>query len=170
MLGAPSKGMVLDAVWEQEARQGLELSSQPYCRVWCEERLQTERMRASWCPGLPTAPHDHGCSTGRIQILIGDFLERRFIFAAGQLSQVSEQRLSSGQASVCPPGTIHSLELVSSLGLTSHVYRPISDFMRLFDVVSEELLRVSHCAGAWLPVPESKVLERSPFARWQFRR
>lgn len=112
-----------------------------------------EVMIATWTPGVPCAPHDHGGALGVVQVLQGRALHRIWKVEGGELRLVKEHRARPGELLACGPDMVHSMgdDGAEEPLMTLHLYTPTIDFMVVYDQDGDQTLVVDGDCGAWVP-------------------
>lgn len=128
-------------------------AERPYGRQVVFADANLELMLASWTPGLPCAPHDHGGSLGGVRVLRGAALHRVWHIAGGRLHLVSEKKVPAGGVLTCDADLVHSMVDAgdSEPLVTLHLYHGPIDFMVVYDLEADETLIVEGTCGAWVP-------------------
>ena len=134
--------------------------SQPYGRRVLLETPQLEVMVATWTPGMPCAPHDHGGQRGVVLVLRGASMHRMWQFHDGQAQCTGEHTAQCGDVLVVAPETVHSMESAdpSTPLITLHLYTQTIPHMVVYDLPNNQTLLVSGNCGAWVPSMSSGLL------------
>jgi cysteine dioxygenase len=120
-----------------------------------------EVMVATWTPGVPCAPHDHGGALGAVQVLQGRARHRIWKVEDGQLRLVKEHLAHPGELLACGPDMVHSMgdDGAEEPLMTLHLYTPTIDFMVVYDQDADQTLVVAGDCGAW--IPEARRVRRA---------
>lgn len=139
--------------------------ARPYGRrvLLAEPRLEV--MVATWTPGAPCAPHDHGGQIGVVRILRGSSRHRIWKVADRQARCVKEHTVTRDGLIFAGADLIHSMcsadpgEPLVSL----HLYTDAVPHMIVYDLERGDTLIVSGDCGAWVPEDGSAaVVARLP--------
>ncbi len=122
-----------------------------------------EILVMTWRSGGLCAPHDHGAAGGRVHVVSGSLLERRYTFDGKALEVTSERRFDAPAVIAIAPEVIHDM-CASSGTVTVHVYAPKVEGMRIYDAERRETLVVSDDCGAWIPSDASDIRGRERWA------
>mgnify|MGYP000512720187 CR=1 FL=1 len=132
----------------------------PYGRnvVWACDVL--ECMVATWTPGTPCYPHDHGGSYGAVRVLQGQALHRIWSVQDNALEEVHHHPATPGDVLVCGPSMVHSMgDDAQPQGLmTLHLYTRAIDHMVVYDLTGHDTVVVEGSCGAWIPTEASGLL------------
>ncbi len=121
-----------------------------------------ELLLVRWREATFCAPHDHGDASGSINLLRGDFIERQWRWAGGEVVQTSERRLTAPRLVNVGARAIHDMMATGdAVGL--HIYRPAIGGMRVFDRDRRQTLVVGDDCGAWVPRDGRHILSRTPW-------
>lgn len=126
-------------------------AGRPYTReVLFSEADVGEVMRATWAPGVRSAPHDHGGARGVVAVLEGRFEERGYTMSSSLgLRERSVRELTLGDVLEIAEDRVHAMTSHDARGVTLHVYAGHVASFRLFDETARVTLRAR--GGAWLP-------------------
>jgi cysteine dioxygenase len=135
----------------------------PYGRTVLFESESLECMVATWTPGMPCRPHDHGGSWGAVRILQGRARHRIWSLRNGQMTERRVHTASSGDVLACGPSMVHSMGVddVDRMLLTLHLYTRSIDHMVVYDVENSRTHVVEGSCGAWIPDASSGLLRSS---------
>ena len=127
------------------------VAGRPYTReVLYAEADVGEVMRATWAPGVRSAPHDHGGARGLVAVLEGRFEERGYAMSSSLgLREGAVRELSRGDILEISVERVHAMTSLAARGVTLHVYAGDVASFRLFDETARVTLRAR--GGAWLP-------------------
>lgn len=127
------------------------VAGRPYTReVLYAEADVGEVMRATWAPGVRSAPHDHGGARGLVAVLEGRFEERGYAMSPSLgLCERAVRELSRGDVLEITEDRVHAMTSHDARGVTLHVYAGDVASFRLFDETARVTLRAR--GGAWLP-------------------
>lgn len=127
------------------------VSGRPYTReVLYAEADVGEVMRATWAPGVRSAPHDHGGARGLVAVLEGRFEERGYAMSSSLgLCECAVRELSRGDILEIAEDRVHAMTSHDARGVTLHVYAGNVASFRLFDATARVTFRAR--GGAWLP-------------------
>lgn len=117
----------------------------------------------TWRDGGLCAPHDHGAAGGRVHVVSGSLLERRYTFDGHTLVVVSEQRIDAPAVIEIAPHVIHDMR-ASGGTVTVHHYTPKVEGMRVYDVARRETLIVGDDCGAWIPSDSGHIRARESWS------
>lgn len=136
---------------------------QPYERMPIVADEAHEILVMTWRNGGLCAPHDHGAAGGRVHVISGSLLERRYTFDGRSLVVVSEQRFDAPAVIEMAPEVIHDMR-ASSGTVTVHHYTPKVEGMRVYDAERRETLLVSDDCGAWIPSNADDIRARESWS------
>ncbi len=136
-------------------------TSKPYgrCVVFAEDTL--EAMVATWTPGIPSAPHDHGGSFGAVRVLHGRALHKLWKFEDGDLVIADQHFAEVGDILSCGPDLVHSVEDAGDgqeILRTLHLYTEAIDHMMVYDLESQTTYVVDGGCGAWVPHDQRELI------------
>jgi predicted metal-dependent enzyme (double-stranded beta helix superfamily) len=122
-----------------------------------------ECMVATWTPGVPCLPHDHGGAYGAVRVLQGEALHRIWSVKSGRLDTVHHHTASPGAVLTCGPSMVHSMgdHADQQPLVTLHLYTSAIDHMVVYDPATTTTHVVDGACGAWIPTPESGLLRSS---------
>ena len=137
----------------------------PYGRRVLMAKPRLEVMVATWTPGTPCAPHDHGGSVGGVKVLRGTSLHRIYEVVEGALVLRREHTAGPGEVLAFGPNLIHSMSSAdpNTPLMTLHFYTDAIEFMIVY--TDDETLAVDGGCGAWMPEDEAMILHRLSGAR-----
>jgi len=132
----------------------------PYGRRVLLADPQLEVMIATWTPGVPCAPHDHGGSVGGVRVLRGQSRHRIYTIADGELVLCREHVASPGEILSFGPNLIHSMtsEDPDTPLMTLHFYTNAIEMMLVY--TDSETLAVEGSCGAWVPEDPADIRAR----------
>jgi cysteine dioxygenase len=136
----------------------------PYGRAVVFAQRDLEAMVATWTPGLPCAPHDHGGSFGAVRILQGRAQHTLWRIQDGQLVKVHEHFAEAGETLCCEPSLVHSIGDAGPADgsgetlRTLHMYTESIDHMMVYDVPNKRTLVVDGGCGAWTPYDQPEFI------------
>jgi cysteine dioxygenase len=132
----------------------------PYGREVLPGGDAVEVMVATWTPGVPCAPHDHGGAFGAVQVLQGRARHRIWKVEGGRLRLIKEHVVQPGELLACGPDMVHSMgdDGADEPLMTLHLYTPSIEFMVVYDQDGDQTLVVDGDCGAW--VPEAQRVRR----------
>jgi len=136
----------------------------PYERHLVSADDAHEILVMTWRAGGLCAPHDHGEAGGRVHLVSGTLIERRYRFDGVALVVESEAQVEAPALLEIGPGVIHDMR-ASPGTVTVHVYRPRVLGMRIYDVGARETLIVGDDCGAWIPSDPGDIQARIGWAQ-----
>ena len=132
----------------------------PYGRrvLMAEPRLEV--MVATWTPGFPCAPHDHGGQSGAVRVLRGASRHRIWKVSDGQTRCIKEHVAGRGEMIVAGPDLIHSMGCADPDEplISLHMYTESVQHMIVYDLERNDTLIVNGYCGAWVPEDGSDQL------------
>lgn len=135
----------------------------PYERHLVSADDDHEILVMTWRIGGLCAPHDHGAAGGRVHLISGTLVERRYRFDGADLSVASEVSFEAPALLDIAPGVIHDMRATPGT-VTVHVYRPRVLGMRIYNREARETLVVSDDCGAWIPHDPNDIQDRIGWA------
>ena len=132
----------------------------PYGRRVLMADPRLEVMVATWTPGRPCAPHDHGGSVGGVLVLRGRSTHRIFEVVDGALVMRREHIAEPGEILAFGPNLIHSMASADpdTPLMTLHFYTNAIEFMLVY--TDDETLVVDGGCGAWVPEDPAMIINR----------
>jgi len=134
--------------------------ARPYGRhvLYADDKLEV--MVATWTPGVPCLPHDHGGSYGAVRVLRGQAAHTVWRVSGGALEVAMSETTDPGQVMACGPDLVHSMgdNAASESLMTLHLYTAAIDHMVVYDVEAGDTCVVEGNCGAWIPEPDSGML------------
>ncbi len=134
--------------------------SHPYGRNVIHACDALECMVATWTPGVPCRPHDHGGSYGAVRVLQGQARHRIWNVANGRIEEVRHHPAVEGDVLACGPSLVHSMgDDGEPQGLmTLHLYTAAIDHMVVYNPEESITYVVEGSCGAWIPDERSGLL------------
>ena len=134
--------------------------TRPYGRNVLFANDVLECMVATWTPGKPCRPHDHGGSWGAVRILQGRAEHRIWRVAKGSMSARHVHTARSGDVLACGPSMVHSMGAHDGERTlqTLHLYTRSIDHMVVYDIENNRTHVVEGNCGAWIPDARSGLL------------
>ncbi|MFZ0369307.1 MAG: cysteine dioxygenase family protein [Halobacillus sp.] len=150
---ALKKALLKLKVQKKEAEAWLEAPGpRPYYRqlLYADERV--ELLVMNWAD-IECAPHDHGDSTGWIQVLSGTTRHTIFKVEKGHLPKaVFSETKKEGVLLFAPRHGVHKMGRAGTNPLiTLHLYSPPIRGMKVYDLKKCAACIVSSDCGAWWP-------------------
>jgi len=135
----------------------------PYGRNVIHACDALECMVATWTPGVPCLPHDHGGAFGAVRVLQGQALHRIWSVNSNRLDAVHHHTAAAGAVLRCGPSMVHSMEAHTDdqLLVTLHLYTSAIDHMVVYDQTTSTTHVVDGACGAWLPPRDSGLIRSS---------
>ncbi|WP_226585250.1 cysteine dioxygenase [Halobacillus litoralis] len=132
----------------------------PYYRQMIYEDDEVEMIVMNWAD-IDCAPHDHGHSTGWIQVMNGE-TKQTIYQAEGEtlpLPLYTEFK-EKGSLFFAPEGGIHKMGRKGEHDLvTLHLYSPPIRGMRVYDLETCAACVVSSDCGAWWPEEQRQLVQ-----------
>ena len=134
--------------------------TRPYGRRVLQTGPHVEAMLATWTPGLPCAPHDHGGSVGGVAVVQGEAIHRIWRVHDGALTPLAQERVREGGVLACGPDLVHSMEDGGAEEplMTLHLYAGPIDHMVVYDLEHGRTLVVEGGCGAWVPIEQPELI------------
>lgn len=134
--------------------------TRPYGRRVLQSGPHVEAMLATWTPGVPCAPHDHGGSVGGVAVVQGEAVHRVWRVTDGALRPVLAERVGTGGLLSCGPDLVHSMEDGGAEQplVTLHLYAGPIDHMVVYDLEQGRTLVVEGGCGAWVPDDQPELI------------
>lgn len=139
--------------------------SHPYGRNVLLATDTLEVMVATWTPGTPCAPHDHGGSVGAVRVLQGTSRHTVWAVQDGALQARHTHDAPAGEVLACGPDLIHSMGAKDGDGqmLTLHLYTRAIDHMIVYDADEGDTYTVEGSCGAWIPHDQpAQIRKKTP--------
>ncbi len=132
----------------------------PYGRRVLMASPQLEVMVATWTPGMPCLPHDHGGSVGAVRVLAGRGEHRIWAIEHGRLQLRRAHTVEPGRVLSFGANLIHSMVSASPDEplLTLHLYTDSISAMVVYETAGEgRTLVVDGSCGAWVPEDPANI-------------
>jgi len=132
----------------------------PYGRRVLMANAQLEVMVATWTPGFPCAPHDHGGQLGAVRVLRGASDHKIWRIAGGKATVLKEHIAGRDEVLGCGPEMVHSMGCAGHGEplVTLHLYTRSIPHMIVYDLPRNETAIVNGYCGAWIPAADSGQL------------
>lgn len=146
--------------------------SKPYGRRVLMATDRLEVMVATWTPGVPCAPHDHGGSVGAVKVLRGAAdhqvwsLQRH---PTRHLKLEHRHTAHAGEILACGPDLIHSMVSADPTCplVTLHLYTQSIPYMVVYNPDQDETLLVDGGCGAWIPDDRPELIAARVPGMWR---
>ncbi|MEK4566730.1 cysteine dioxygenase family protein [Alkalihalobacillus sp. FSL R5-0424] len=123
----------------------------PYYRKLLFQNDEVELLLMNWSD-LSCAPHDHGHSSGWIQIMTGSTINTVYRVDKGELPEAYFSRLEQhGTIFFAPKYGVHKMRAKEETLVTLHLYSPPIKDMIVYDLKKCAACMVSDQCGAWWP-------------------
>lgn len=135
---------------------------EPYGRTPLYVGAEGEVLLMGWRTAGVSAPHDHGGAGGFVVLLRGRFSEVFWRLDGEVLIPTLEREVAAPEIIPVAPEAIHSMASLDD-GVSLHIYTPMIEGMRVYDVTGHRTLVVSNDCGAWMPEDEQLIITARPW-------
>ena len=139
-------------------------SHKPYYRKLLFQNDEVELLLMNWSD-LSCVPHDHGHSSGWIQVISGSTLNTVYRVDKGELPEAYFSRVEQkGSFFFAPRYGVHKMRAKEQELVTLHLYSPPIKEMIVYDLEACAACMVSDQCGAWWPEEQ-----REKVKEWKLR-
>ncbi|MFK3936950.1 cysteine dioxygenase [Alkalihalobacillus sp. NPDC078783] len=140
-------------------------SDKPYYRKLLFQNDEVELLLMNWSD-LSCAPHDHGLSSGWIQVISGSTINTVYRVDKGELPEAYFSRVEhKGSFFFAPRNGVHKMRAQEQDLVTLHLYSPPIKSMIVYDLEACAACMVSDQCGAWWPEKQ-----REKVKEWKLRK